>query len=533
MTVPQSVETEPDARQPHKGISLGRWVRKIRPAWRMPLLVFAWAQLVLLVWWAGQYPGLLSADSVRYVIHVTDGPWVSDHSVLYDTIVLASLKLTHSVGLLTAVQTTAAAGVLAYTAASLHAFGVRARWAAVPALVMPLIPSVGTFFTTVWKDVPFAMCEVLIAATTARLILHRRNAPEGSKSPRGLIVALGAEFLGLVLFRNDGFLMLTVAVVVLAITLTGERIKILAVGAGALVGFALAHSVVYPAAGIKPPAASLSYGLFYADIALAYAEAPRTFTAADRGTMTKAAPLSTWRSADNCYSSDPLFRRKNFSTVKADQEHAALFSLWTLVLKRTPITVLRARMCRGSVAWNPIPSPVKRTSFGMLVPEVPGNLYHPDIDSLMPPDVAKNLTPHPLNRSLGHFLYSVRVHSIDSRALQSVIWRGSTWCYVAYLLVGFAAWRLRRRSVLAIGGICLANQLTVMAANPAQLYRYMVGPILVGMLLLPLVSIRSPRRDLAPEPDEPDTRTRPDPVRAPDAPRTGLVEAVASGSNGH
>ena len=504
LTVSTSVDDAPSLPRRKLVVHPLRRLRRIPPSWRMPLLVFGWVQIVLLIWWAGEYPGLLSADSVRYVIHVTDGPWVSDHSVLYDTSVLGSLKLTHSVGLLTAVQTTAAAAVLGYVTATVHAFGIRARWAALPALVMPFVPSFAAFVTTVWKDVPFALCEVLIAATTMRLIDHRRRSSVGAKSPRGLFIALAAELTGLVLFRNDGFLVLTVVVVVLAIALTRERVKVLVVGAAALVAFAVAHSVVYPAAGIKPPAASLSYGLFYADIAIAYAEAPKTFTRADRATMIKAAPLSTWRSADNCYTSDPLFRRKSFNTVAADAEHGHLFSLWIRVVTRTPVTVLRTRLCRGSVAWDPVTPPLKNTSFGMIVVQVPGNLYHPDIDSLMPPTIADNLTPHPLIRSLGDFLRSVRSHSIKSGPIQFFIWRGATWCYLAYLVLGFAAWRLRRWSVLAIGGICLANQLTVMAANPAQLYRYIAGPIFVGMLLVPLVTIGSADRDRKPVPGEPD-----------------------------
>lgn len=55
------------------------------------LAVYAWSQIVLLLWWAGQFPGLLSYDSTVYVTHVTIGPWPADHSVLYDWFVLLSI----------------------------------------------------------------------------------------------------------------------------------------------------------------------------------------------------------------------------------------------------------------------------------------------------------------------------------------------------------------------------------------------------------------------------------------------------------
>jgi hypothetical protein len=463
----------------------------VKPGWVIPVAVFGWAQLVLLGWWAGQWPGLLSADSVRYVIHVTGGPWTADHSVLYDSAVLASLKLTDNVALLTLAQTTAAAASIAYAVASLRAIGVRGRWGALAGCLLPLLPSFGAFIGTVWKDVPFALCEILVTATTLRLLAHRRATTHYRQVPRRLLVALGLELLGLTLFRNDGFVLVLALAVVLAVAFKGLRVVTLGIGALAIVLSFAAHAFVYPAMGVKPASSSLAYGIFDADIALAYAQAPSTFTASDRELLTKVAPLSAWGAADNCYTSDPLFRNKRFSLQKADQYHKELFAMWWRVLERTPVTIVRGRLCRSSVAWNVLPPPSDKAHFGEVVAQVPSNLYgKPSLG--IPADIRNHLTSGPLNDSLGSFTHSLRVHT-GKAGYQWWMWRGATWCYLAYLVLLLAALRLRRWDLLAAGAASLANQLAVLAANPAQLYRYMVGPIFVGILLVPLLAVRRPK----------------------------------------
>ncbi len=465
----------------------------VSPAWRMPLAVFGWAQLILLVWWAGQWPGLLSRDSVRYVLHVTTGPWTADHSVPYDAAVLAVLTTTHSVAPLTLLQTTAAAAVLAYVAASIRAVGVPGHWAALPALLLPIIPSFGAFVSTVWKDVPFALCELLVIATSARLVAHRHAVPDrrdAARTSRRLLAALGAEFAGLVFFRNDGFVAVIVLAVIFSAALAGLRVQVLALAAVALVAFFVAGAVIYPAVGIRKQSSSLAYGTFYADIAIAYAASPGSFTAADKALLARVAPLHDWQTSDNCYTSDPLFGKRGFNAANADRLRTQLADLWVRTVMRSPTTVTMARLCRSSIGWNVLPPPPDRAHLGEVVGAVPPNLY--GRAKVLPADVTAGLVPHPLTATLGRLTHVLRKDS-GVRILQPVLWRGATWCYVAYVALFVAVRRMRRADLLLVGAVCLAGQLTVIAANPAQLYRYMAGPLFGGMLLAPLFLAAAPQ----------------------------------------
>jgi hypothetical protein len=50
--------------------------------------------------------------------------------------------------------------------------------------------------------------------------------------------------------------------------------------------------------------------------------------------------------------------------------------------------------------------------------------------------------------------------------------------------------RRRDLAVLGLGAAILANQLNVTLNNPGQLARYMAGPLILGILLLPLAFAR-------------------------------------------
>src|SRR5260370_11080919 len=201
--------------------------RRIPPRWRLPLATYLACQVIFLFWWAAFYPGLMSYDSVTYIQHVTTGPGVSDHSVLYDSMVWLSLHVTGDVAALTLAQTVAISAALAYTVAAFRRLGVPGRWTAVAAVIASALPSAGTFIIFVWKDVAFVICAYLTVPTLAHLV-SLRGSPGWQRDRRvlWLIVALGLELLGLCLFRLNGSLFAVIAAFVMVCLLPGVRVRL-------------------------------------------------------------------------------------------------------------------------------------------------------------------------------------------------------------------------------------------------------------------------------------------------------------------
>ncbi|HEY7487771.1 MAG TPA: hypothetical protein VH912_25185 [Streptosporangiaceae bacterium] len=466
--------------------------------WRLPALVYIVCQLLLLAWWAAYYPGLMSYDTIAYVWQVTTDNWMANHSVPYDGLVWLSLQLTGDLALLTLVQTVAAAAVLAYASSVLRDLGVRPLWAGLAAVAVPALPPLGSFLVFVWKDVAFSISAVLAFAAAGRLVALRAAEETGDTGGRARPIALLAlAFVGLAVFRNNGFLAAAIAAPVLIIALRGVRrwVTVATVGP-VLLSFALT-GWLYPKLEIQGARPSLTYATAYADIAAAYARQPGTFTSADTALMTKVAPLWQWRAGANCYDSDWLTNRKPFHTRAADALNSRLVDLWIRTLKRTPGVVVGARMCRGSIAWRVAGGPARLdaetiiggtkvgpTRFGWAAPgrRMDGNPYLP------------LLSIRPLSAPLHHFADSVRSASRASW-LDWLLWRGALWCYLTYAVVAAYGWRRRLPAAAALVAMTAGIQLCVLAANPAQLFRYMAATIVLGVLALPLATVRRKRSE--------------------------------------
>jgi hypothetical protein len=467
-------------------------VGRVPPGWQLPLAVYVVCQAIFLFWWAAFYPGLMSYDSIIYVIHVTTGPWVDNHSVLYDALVWLSLHATGGLGGLTLAQTAVMSVALAYTVVAFRRLGVPGRWTAVAAVALAALPPTGTFIVFVWKDVAFSICTYLVVPTVAHLLSLRGAAGwRADRRVNRLIAALGLELLGVCLFRPNGFVVVVIAAVVLLVLVPRVRARLAAAAVAAVcLAFAL-NLFVYPGAGIQRAPTSLALGPAYADIAVAYAARPSSFTTADRALMTRVAPLSEWTTTANCLSADSTTRIPGFN-ANASKVSGQLFSLWLRVLGRSPDLILGARICRGSIAWSIFPNSAAGSAGYLASSVVPSSLFGlASTKSVRNSPYRAGLATRPLLgpvNKLAVFLRSVA----QLPQLQWLLWRGAFWCYVSYLAVWVLARRRHNWPLLSLAAIVVGQQLAIIIDNPSQLFRYMASPILIGIMLLPLFFARKP-----------------------------------------
>jgi len=455
-----------------------------RPLWRLGAATAIATQAVLLFWWVGFYPGTLSFDSVAYVWQVSTGNWTTQHSTLYNGLVWLSLRATGQLAVLTLAQTVVLAAGLAYAVVGLRRVGAPGRWVFVAAVAVVCVPMVGTFAVYVSKDVPFALTMVWLLGTVARIVAVR------PAIHYGLWWTLFAELALLGLFRQNGFAVIAVTGVVLALVLSGQRLRVLVcAGAAVAVGLA-ANLLLFPALGVRPAGPELVWGPAYSDIAVAYAQRPSDFTPSDLAVLRTVAPLSYWRTTANCYNADDTvqFSDPSFS-INAARAHAGeLAALWTRLVKRMPDEIASARLCRGSIAWNPFPGPARGRTVKIPIAGVTSYFDFPLSRLDASPDKgAIRLDPvSPTAHRLGVWLRKLS----DTRQFEWFAWRGATWSYLAYLSLILYAHRRRDLAILGLGAVIMANQLNVTLNNPGQLARYMAGPLILGVLLLPLAFAR-------------------------------------------
>ena len=483
-----------------------RWGRLSAPG-RLAVSVFVLCQAVLLVHWAAFYPALFSPDSFTYVWQVSTGNWVSDHSIAYDSLIWLSLKATGNVAALTMLQTLVCSLFLADTAVSLHKIGVRGRWTIAAAFVSVAIPSMGTFMVFLWKDVPYVLFSILVFSgciRAAQLASQRvKGVPYDRALGRAAVWRVAAGFTGILVFRNNGYPAIVVIAVGMLLLVPGIRRRILVAGVGTIVMALGLTLFAYPAMGVKLPHADAVIALNVADIAVAYKDSPSSFTPADLKLMETVAPLSHWSGrAANCWDADwAMAGPMNRPLVSANSSE--FLSLWSKVLERTPQDVVKARLCRSQIAWGLTSGPTSLAGqTNIKVPWVTKSMMRWSYDHSNWSFHGTNIEQSPYwrilqhQRPLSYKLNHLEVrYSLDSTtaSLQWIVWRGAEWAYICYFLVLRLAWVRRKKAWLVLLLPTLGLQLTVMAANPAQVWRYMAAPLILGIMSLPLATITRKR----------------------------------------
>jgi hypothetical protein len=462
---------------------------RVPPRWRLPLATYLACQVVLLFWWIAFYPGLLTYDSVTYVLHVTVGPWVDNHSVLYEALVWLSLHITGGLAALSLGQTAAMSGALAYSVGSFRRIGVPGRWTAIAALIVAALPPIASFTIYIWKDVPFAICSYLVVPTLVHLVSLGRTSALAKRDRRvnWLVAALGLELFGVCMFRLNGFLVAIVAGGLIIILVPGIRIRLTTIVVAAIfLTFAL-NLYVYSTLGIQKTPAYLALAPVYSDIAVAYREDPGIFTAADKQLMAEVVPLAQWRETANCYSSDWTSLSPHFIERSVNLS-GQLVSLVERLFKRAPNLILGATICRGSIAWSIFPGPVQLAGETIKYPPPTSFRVHDGY----------RLQHNPYRAALKPRLLSWKAYSVASFLWRSsftpqldwLLWRGAFWCYLSFLTAYLLARARRDWRLLSLAAMTFAQQLAILAENHVQAFRYMVSVIPIGIMLVPILLAR-------------------------------------------
>jgi hypothetical protein len=309
----------------------------------------------------------------------------------------------------------------------------------------------------------------------------------------------GAGMLLLCLARNNGFLTVVLIGAVLLACLPWHWRRVVPLTVVPVVFYFFLTSVVYPVVGVQPQQNNSAYSFFYADVAYGYSKNPTMFDQAQLAAMEAVSPLDHWKTAGaQCWDTDILTNTSQFSMTAAAANQSELMSAFTTVLKKAPQYVADAQFCRSHNAWAVFPD------HGIFM--APVNYTGPRNDSYVSHPQLKHspfhsaFYAHPLSKTLnraGSWWFGVS----RTPQLQWILWGGAVWCYIVYAIVIGLTRRVWRREILATAAVVAGLQLTVLAATPAPLYRYMAGPTVLGVLLLPLAFSRLPRD---PRPDDPE-----------------------------
>lgn len=432
------------------------------------LLVLAGA-LPTIVWWAGLFPGTMTADSLDLWRQATQQVIDDTGSPLYASLLWFSGATVGSPWLLTLAQCLLmSCAVLELARACVAAGSPRAVTGIVTAIVLAM-PSTGAFTITVWKDVPFTAAIVGLTACSVRWwdARRRRQAPGDH-----LLRATYALAVTAMLLRQNGILVVfVIAVIVLCCNRNAWRI-VATTFVLATATFGVVKTVGYRLADVRPAPGDYSISWMIHDIAGAYRDSDASFEADDRRLMASVMPLSEWTARADCYTANPLFYDSPLNRRRLAAHRESFVSLWMEVVRERPRSVIDNHICAASVAWRPASVDDRISVLYTVSTGIDANRY--------------GLETEPVSDGLRRWLVDV-AEFFDDRSRHWYTWRAPTWIYAAYAVALVAAFRRRSFRHFQVLAPVIGLQLSVMVINPAQDARYVFAALLASLLVLPLL----------------------------------------------
>jgi hypothetical protein len=346
--------------------------------------------------------------------------------------------------------------------------------------VVAILPQVGAFSISLWKDIPYTAAFLFLGARIVDLV--RARLTDDDVLLRRVIwsIALWASIA--VVLRQNGVLMVVGMMAVLVIVIRPARKQLLIAAVIPLIVLGTMKVVVYRVLDVTPSGSQPALAGFLHDIAASANADPGSFDQSDRALMETAAPFEVWRQTfaqTQCASANWQWDPR-FHWAAIDGESSDFVSLWTRVAEEHPLLVARNRLCVGGIAFAPY------TDRGVLY------------------TVSRGIDDNPLGLRTAPVVSSFTspardvLDTLDEPGWQGIAWRAPGWIYLSYLAIGVAALRSRRWILLLPALPLLMLQLSVFPVNPSQDARYMFPGLILAVLLLPLASRR-------PQPNRPNT----------------------------
>ena len=410
----------------------------------LPLFAIIWTPLLL--WWAALLPGGMSNDSLDSWAQIQGAHWTSHHPPPFTAFFwLTSLGGT-TPATTSLAETLIVAAALTFFAAVLSHVLDAGRAVYVAAVALGVLPLVGPFSVTIWKDVPETA--VLLALAGLLVLGVHVVAP----LPRRWWVAVASCAFAAGLLRWNGGATALVAAVVAAIALRGRRrwwAALATAGAGlAGSGVLLLIPHIAPVTPVQPIDSQAEQ---LADLAQFVRNTPHALSAHDRAVLRSIAPLPEWRRAGyTCVTIDVVtfFLIRYGGHEDAVNAHTSdLSHVWRRLAKKEPGELLHARVCRASLAWSFGDPP--RREIPTVHPHVTANRFG-----------LHQLSPAPIRNAARSY-----AGLSNDRWFQVMFWRPAVWLLLAVAAAALAGLRRGRWRLLLAS---LATPLGVLVSYAAQ-----------------------------------------------------------------
>jgi hypothetical protein len=467
--------------------------RKVHPLntslTRRWILIYAFPLMVVgIVMLLAFWPGIMSQDSFDQWLQMSNFEFSPEHPIFHTLLNWMVTRVWMSPAAVASAQILGLSLTVGYVLYRFEKAGIPKLLVGAAALIAAIVPANAFYMVTLWKDVPFAMIYVWLTvfmfeiySSNGRWITDRRN-----------VALLGVMMTFVTLVRHNGFIEMTLLVIILLVTFKRlwRRwlvILIFVISTMTVTNYVFEHYLPHRSTGRdKLTQGKLSRVLEHRIRAHIYTGTE--LQQADRDLLSQTMPTLALFDSYNCHTSisNSVFYSSSLSDTDFTDE---LIRVYLAFISRSPWVEARHQICNLSRLWRVYPmvdesnylSPARfRTNSGELT-------YHVTPEFAQLAGITQDSKIPKLANFLGRY---TRQMSVD-KSLMVAPWRVAPYVYIIIIGLIFRGliyekdWRF-----VIIGGPVIAHLALFFFTNIIDNFRYHYMILLIACILWPLLYLR-------------------------------------------
>ncbi|MGF2617963.1 hypothetical protein FZC84_13040 [Rossellomorea vietnamensis] len=427
----------------------------------------------MLIYWIAFFPAAMTPDSLAQWEQAHTRDFNDWHPIVFTWTIMLLTFIWDSPGIVSLFQMISMSVVFAYMMLQFERIGVKRIFLYSVTLLFMILPVTGIFPLIIWKDILFSAFVLLFSTHVFNIVYTKGEWLKGPWSMAGFLLSS----FGLVFFRHNGFPVFIIVGLCLLIVYR-KHIKYLL---PAYVGIIALHFVitgpVFNALDVEPSDPNEALSLPTQQIALIVSE-DGEMTEEQRNYVNDILPIQMWKDKYNPYLVDPIkFSWEDYDRELIFDDFGRYVKNWLALWWQNPALGFEAFFDQTSLVWQ-----INQPEDGYTDSYVT-NIYYGNPQGL----VDKVIHPA-VTSAAGQYLQQTK----DTFGF--IIWRPAVYFSLIALFSMVVIIRNGFRYVLVSLPVLL-NILAVMAALPAQDFRYLFSNTLITFLLFVMIFINDKKTE--------------------------------------
>ncbi|WP_456273213.1 DUF6020 family protein [Bacillus sp. AK031] len=429
--------------------------------------------LGLLIYWIAFFPAAMTPDSLAQWDQAHTKVFHDWHPIIFTWIIMFLTYIWDSPGIISLFQIVTISAVFAYMMLQFERIGVKKVFLYIITFIFIALPVTGIFPIIIWKDILYSTFLLLFSIHIFNIVYSKGEWLKNKWSLAGLALSSFA----LVFFRHNGFPVFIIVGLCLLVVYRKKLKFLLPVYIGIIAIHFLITGPVFKALDVKPSDPNEALSIPTQQIALIVNEDGH-MTEDQREYVDDILPLQMWKDKYNPYNVDPIkFSWEHYDRELIFDDFGKYIKNWFSLVIQNPGLAFEAFFDQTSMVWQ-----INMPEDGYTDTYVT-NIYYGNPQGLLDKVIHPTVTA-----AASAYLQKTK------EVFGFIIWRPAVYFSLIALFTMVAIVRNGFKYVLVSLPILL-NILSVMAALPAQDFRYLFSNTLVTFLLFVMMFITDKQKN--------------------------------------